>query len=235
MFTSLWEEFIRDSQVATFSTYLIILFKLLISFIEGLIIGIERKMRQQAIGMRTLILISVASTLLMILSIYLGKCFGGDSARLAAQVVSGIGFLGGGAIMRQGLNIRGLTSAATIWGAAALGLAVGAGLYIPSFIALGFFMIALIVLEKIESRYFPAERTKILTVTFKNEDINYQELHNVVENHGLIILSSDIDHRINEGRLEIKFSVRTPEDFDVLSLSHDIKALGKLEEFILSF
>ena len=123
--------------------------KLCLSFVCGFILGIERKSRQQTVGMRTLILISVSSTLLALLSSYMAlvnDIHQGDPSRIAAGVVSGIGFLGGGAILHQGLNIKGLTSAAIIWAAAALGLAIGSGLYIQSFAALAIIVFSLLIL-----------------------------------------------------------------------------------------
>lgn len=96
-----------------------------VSFICGFCLGIERKSRQHSVGIRTLVLISISSCLLSILSIYMAESFNvtGDPTRIAAGVASGIGFIGGGAIMRYGLNIRGLTTAAIIFTASAVGLA----------------------------------------------------------------------------------------------------------------
>ena len=97
----------------------------------GGLLGLERKSHNQVIGMRTLILICVSSTLLSILSVHMAKAEGfiatakGDPTRIAAGVVSGIGFLGGGAIMNQGLHIKGHTSAAKIWTATPYGQANG--------------------------------------------------------------------------------------------------------------
>ena len=93
------------------------------SFFCGLLLGFERKTRQHSVGMRTLILISVSSSLLAMLSSIITlepRVTGGDPTRVAAGVVTGIGFLGAGAILRQGMNIKGLTSAAIIWTAAAI-------------------------------------------------------------------------------------------------------------------
>ncbi|MBQ5647230.1 MAG: MgtC/SapB family protein, partial [Treponema sp.] len=122
------------------------------SFICGLLLGIERKTRQHPVGLRTLILISVSSTLLSIFSVFIANNpqFPGDPTRVAAGVVTGIGFLGGGAILHQGLNIKGLTSAAVIWTAAALGLACGTGQFFIVGITLFVALFALVVLEKIE-------------------------------------------------------------------------------------
>ncbi|MGP1587152.1 MAG: MgtC/SapB family protein [Treponemataceae bacterium] len=234
MNNTFWVEIFPELLKQDFPHFISITMKIVISFFAGLVLGIERKIRQQPIGMRTLILICVASTLLMILSIYLGDTYGGDRSRLAAQAVSGIGFLGGGAIIRQGLNVRGLNSSATIWGTSAIGLAIGAGLYVASAVALLFFLFALTFLDRVENKYFPQDRTKRLLLTFNNRDIDYNRLHKKVEKHGLVILSSDIDHRIEEGKIEIIFSVRAPEETDVIKLGDDLLQFGNLEEINLS-
>ena len=109
------------------------LLRLCLSLIAGGLIGFERESRRQPAGLRTHILISVGSTLLMLLSIYIPQHYfdmkSGDPGRIAAQVVSGIGFLGAGAIIKLGNNVKGLTTAASIWVVAGIGLALGAGLY----------------------------------------------------------------------------------------------------------
>jgi len=105
--------------------------RLVLGFLAGGLIGLERSSRRQVAGLRTHILIATGATLLMLLSIYIPQQFNpqgnNDPGRIAAQVVSGIGFLGAGAIIRLGNSIRGLTTAASLWFVAAVGLAVGAG------------------------------------------------------------------------------------------------------------
>ena len=231
---SFWEQVFFDTSALSLAEYLQIGFKIFLSFIAGFILGLERKIRQQAIGVRTVILISISSTLLMLLSLHMGKTYGSDSSRLAAQVVSGIGFLGGGAILRHGLNIRGLTSAATIWAASAIGLGIGAGMYIASILVLVVSVLSLVILEKFETKYFPAEVNKKLFLVFHNNKINFTKLHNIIESHGLIILNMDISKLINEQKLQITFSVRAPEELDILDLADKIKELGCLEEINLS-
>ena len=231
---SFWEQVFFDTSALSLAEYLQIGFKIFLSFIAGFILGLERKIRQQAIGVRTVILISISSTLLMLLSLHMGKTYGSDSSRLAAQVVSGIGFLGGGAILRQGLNIKGLTSAATIWAASAIGLTIGAGMYVAAIFVLIVLILALIILEKFETKYFPAERNKRLFLVFHNSKIDLEKLHSIIEKHGLIILSSDISKQINEKQLQITFSVKSPEEIDIFDLSDKIEELGNLEEINLS-
>lgn len=148
--------------IATFTS------RLAASLLCALVLGIERKTRQHTVGMRTLILIGLSSTLLCLLSTHLvGEGNAGDPTRVAAGVVTGIGFLGGGAIMRQGLNIRGLTSAAVIWTVAALGLVCGAGLFVPAIMVLAISLVSLVALEHTEGHY-STEMTKTLTITYSS-------------------------------------------------------------------
>ena len=110
-----------------------LLLRLTLSCILGGVIGYERQSRRKSAGLRTNVLVCLGSCLIMVLSeaLYLnveGRT-NADPARLAAQVVSGIGFLGAGAIMKEGLTVTGLTTAACLWVVAGVGLAVGAGFY----------------------------------------------------------------------------------------------------------
>ncbi|WP_407691396.1 MgtC/SapB family protein [Robertmurraya mangrovi] len=118
-----------------------ILMKLGVSAILGLVIGLERELKRKPVGLKTSLVISIVSCLLTIVSIESAYLFPGDEdvnitmdpLRLAAQIVSGIGFLGAGVILRRGNDsISGLTTAALIWGAAGIGIAVGAGFYIEA-------------------------------------------------------------------------------------------------------
>jgi putative Mg2+ transporter-C (MgtC) family protein len=118
-----------------------IITKLVISIVIGVIIGGEREYRNKSAGLRTIILICLGSTLFTILSVGIGDATG--ASRVAANIVTGIGFLGAGAIMREGLTISGLTTASTIWVAAALGMAVGAGEYALALYAMFFAFIVL--------------------------------------------------------------------------------------------
>ena len=111
-----------------------VLMRLVLSCVMGGIIGYERQARHKSAGLRTNILVCLGSCLVMLLSQSLYQAVEGktnaDPARLAAQVVSGIGFLGAGAIMKEGITVTGLTTAACLWVVAGVGLAVGAGFYV---------------------------------------------------------------------------------------------------------
>lgn len=211
--------------------------KLLASFICGFVLGIERKFRQQVVGMRTLILISVSSTLLSILSIYMAALTGqptGDPTRIAAGVVSGIGFLGGGAILRQGLNIKGLTSAAIMWTASALGLAIGAGLYIQSGVALVLLVFSLVVLEKVEERWFPAEQNKMIHLVYEENSLDLTKIKSILESSGLVVKDLNISKVMSQKQTILHYSVKSPREADLMALAEKLKSVAPLSEFSIT-
>ena len=123
--------------------------RLVTAALLGAALGIERELRQKDAGLRTNILIAVGSALFTIMSIEMAGP-AGDPTRIAAQIVTGIGFLGAGAIMRRENAVQGLTTAAAVWVNAAMGVAAGAGSYHLAFIATGITLAALMVLHPIE-------------------------------------------------------------------------------------
>lgn len=152
------------------------LLRLLVAMLLGVGIGLEREYRSdtpRAAGMRTLALVAMGSALFTLISAYGFGAFTSpvyartDPSRIAAQIVSGIGFLGAGAILLHKQIIRGLTTAAAIWGIAAVGMAIGLGLYIE---AIGASVLALAVLEllrPIESRLFPRHQQSRISIKLK--------------------------------------------------------------------
>ena len=139
----------------------------------GAAIGLEREIREREAGLRTHLLVSLGSALFTIVSAYGFHAFlssgqsvvRADPSRIAAQIVTGIGFLGAGAIIRQGLSVRGLTTAATLWVVAAIGLAAGAGYYSAAVITTVLVLVSLwplrILAYRIFLRYRP-ERERLL-------------------------------------------------------------------------
>ena len=116
----------------------------------GAVLGLEREWRQKPAGLRTNILIALGSALFMMVSIQFAGA-GGTSDRIAAQIVTGVGFLGGGAILRSGESIHGMTTAATIWVNAAIGMAAGAGQFGMATAATVVTLVVLAVLGPIEA------------------------------------------------------------------------------------
>ena len=133
-----------------------IIIRLVLAFVLGGVIGIEREKKRRTAGLRTHVLVSMGSCLIMLTSIHIFDIYKGltalDPARIAAGVVTGIGFLGGGAIIRSSHDVRGLTTAATIWVSAGIGLTAGAGFYLAAVVATLLSLVALVVLKKVEPR-----------------------------------------------------------------------------------
>ena len=132
-----------------------IIFKLALAGILGGLIGLERESLNRPAGLRTYTLVTVGSALAMIVSLDMYfqyyQTVNADPGRIAAQVISGIGFLGAGTIMREGATVRGLTTAAGLWVVACIGLAVGAGLYIQQLLLPFLFYLSLFILSNLKN------------------------------------------------------------------------------------
>lgn len=139
--------FLRDFNLCT------VILRLVLSLIIGGLIGLERERSRQAAGLRTHILVCMAATMTILVGIYAIKImdFDTDPLRIGAQVVSGIGFIGAGAIMvRSGRHIRGITTASGLWCTAAIGLALGIGFYEGAIFCVIFVMIVMIFVKKLD-------------------------------------------------------------------------------------
>jgi putative Mg2+ transporter-C (MgtC) family protein len=175
-----------------------LLLKLSLAVVLGGAIGLEREIKGKPAGLRTNILICLGSALLTDVSIHMGVVNGarwGDPARLAAQIVSGVGFLGAGTIMQSKGKITGLTSAATIWVVAAIGIGVGAGLYLEAAGAGALVTIVLGGLGKLEHRVRRARRSVRMVVRAVPSLVS-EELLDLIESQGIRVSSHEVfDHR----------------------------------------
>lgn len=210
--------------------------RIAISFFCGMCLGLERKSRQQTVGIRTLVLISVSCTLLSILSQYLAGCGNvkGDPTRIASTVVTGIGFIGGGAILRQGFNVRGITTAAIIFTSAALGLACGAKLYIPVIITLIVAMLVLYAMSILERKLFPAAKNKLVQMTFDGTDFNQTKLKEIMKANGLIIHDLNVEYSAEKNQTKLMYIVKTPDSLDAVSLAAELREVENLLDFSLT-
>ena len=195
-------------------------FKLLLSMVAGAAVGLNRERHKQPAGLRTHILICIGSALLMMLSIYIPQTYfdfkNGDPGRIAAQVVSGIGFLGAGAIIRLGNNVRGLTTAASIWLVSAVGLTIGAGLYIISLVTVLIAIFTLVILENIEKKFFPHVFMKTLVLSFENQHLHSEEVKKILRKQKIHFQIIDFTTSSNTLQSsEIKFLVKIPEHIDL--------------------
>lgn len=204
-------------------------FQLMLSMLLGSVVGFERRRRGQTAGVRTFSLIAMGSTLAMILSIYVPQRYDGaldgDITRIAAQVISGIGFLGAGAIIQMKGSVRGLTTAAGIWMVAAIGMAVGCGLYLISIIATGLILFILVLLERIEHHISARSETRIIRVRVAGILDNIDKYRDVLSETRVQLSNFyvDYDFENNETRLNLVVVIR--EDVDLVALFHSFKGL----------
>ena len=131
-----------------------VVFRLVLSCVLSGLIGLERQLRHRAAGLRTHILVCLGSTLIMLTSIYIFDIYkdkvSSDPARLAAGIITGIGFLGAGTIIRYGEEVKGLTTAASLWVVAAIGMGIGCGFYTASIATTIIVLLVLLLLRRIE-------------------------------------------------------------------------------------
>ncbi len=143
-------------------------FRLLLALLLGALVGAERKRKGQVAGIRTFALISMGACLAMLLSIYVPQEYmglkNGDPGRIAAQVITGIGFLGGGAMIQQKGAVRGLTTAAGIWITAIIGMAVGVGMYLASIICTLLIFTVIVGFNRFEHRIHLGQEMKVLSI-----------------------------------------------------------------------
>jgi putative Mg2+ transporter-C (MgtC) family protein len=198
-----------------------VLSKLLLATLLGGAIGLERELAGKSAGLRTNILICVGAALFTQLSIDVaqvghtadGRPFG-DTTRITAQIVSGIGFLGAGAILHGGGAVVGLTTAATIWVVGAIGAAVGAGSYVDALGATALIMLVLVGLRPVEQKLLLKRRRIHATVRVKL-GAPFEPLEKLIESHGVHIFSCRTFEHDTDRSFELEM-VGANKQFDVL-------------------
>lgn len=127
-----------------------LMLRLVVALLLGAVIGWERELQRMPAGFRTHSLVALGSAIFTVVSAYAFTGPGSDPTRIAAQVVSGVGFLGGGAILHYGGTVRGLTTAASLWAVAAVGMAAGAGLFFVATVSAVLVIVALEIFDRLE-------------------------------------------------------------------------------------
>lgn len=198
-----------------FISELDILIRLSTALLLGGLIGLEREQSNHAAGLRTNILVCLGACLLMLLSIYGFSDFVKeanvrvDPARLAAAVITGVGFLGAGTILFTGKSITGLTTAASLWVVAAIGLAVGAGFYFASACVTVMVLLTLWLFNKLEKRYIKGKREFIIKVQSSDISLLMSKLTGMLNDRNITVrkmhledVEEDDDRKAETGRTE---------------------------------
>ena len=212
--------------------------RLVLAAALGSVIGFERERLSWAAGLRTHMLACVGSTLIMIVSAFgFADVLGNqhvvlDPSRIAAQVVSGIGFLGAGAILLRGEIIRGLTTAASLWSVAAIGLAVGGGLYTASIAATIIILIILAGIKPIEKRFITVKQRRQLSLLVERGSMTFHTLHEALGPASprvkqFVMQQSDDDAQMDE----VMITLHRVSSTEYAAIRGQLRALQGVKEF----
>ncbi|KAB1970590.1 MgtC/SapB family protein [Lacticaseibacillus casei] len=191
--------------------------RLLVAAFCGFAIGFERKNRFKNAGIRTHMIVALGSALIMIVSKY-GffdilnlKNIALDPSRVAAQIVSGVSFLGAGAILVRHNNVNGLTTAAGVWTTAAVGMAIGAKLYILGLSATALVLGIQVVLHH-HYRWLPSGDNGVLTIRIRNEGFDMEHMRQTLGKYHIKVLNVSIKHEGDEVKMSLHVESRANED-----------------------
>ena len=222
--------------------FLIITLRICGAMLIGAIIGLERSFHGRPAGFRTHALVCMSSALLMLVTVYQSQwmtqvaidAIRTDPTRMAQGIMTGIGFLGAGVIFKEGLTVRGLTTAASIWVTASIGILAGIGFWLPAIVGTIATLLVLGAFRVIESR-MPSEFYAHYHVRFRRDAVMDEDaLRILINRHGFTI--ANIHSRlIEEGRLfEYRMVIRTRERSGAQALSKHLLELPEVVEFRIS-
>ncbi|MDQ8738922.1 MgtC/SapB family protein [Paenibacillus sp. LHD-38] len=211
-----------------------ILLRLMLALLLGGLVGFEREQSNHAAGLRTNILVCLGSCLLMLLSMYGFSAFVDepnvrvDPARLAAAVITGIGFLGAGTILFTGKSITGLTTAASLWVVSAIGLAVGAGFYFASATATIMVLVTLWAFNKLEKRYISAKKEHLIKIKSNDLSQAMMDINSLLTDRKIVMrkmLLEECEADENGGQVMLQLYITLPKSEALLVLLDSIKHL----------
>ncbi|NLN70654.1 MAG: MgtC/SapB family protein [Chloroflexi bacterium] len=194
-----------------------IFLRLLVGAVLGGVIGFERELHDQPAGLRTHMILVIGATLAMVLSVNLGHIYGlegayFDPARLAAQVISGIGFLGAGAILRYGYTVRGLTTATSLWTMAIVGLTVGAGYYLVGVLATLLMLFTLSLVNVIANRFVRIEVSHHILIEADYRKDLVKTIKKTIKKTSNNLVSFKMQKNVTNTRLRVQVVMRMSSD-----------------------
>ena len=212
--------------------------KLLLSMLLGCLVGYQRKRRGQTAGVRTFSLIAMGATLAMILSIYVPQEYlglkNGDPGRIAAQVVTGIGFLGAGAIIQMKGSVRGLTTAAGIWMVATIGMAVGVGMYAISIIATLLILFILAQLERFERHVSLGSEARIIRLKVGEIVKDIDHYRTILAQFRVSLTKFYVDYDFDGNVTNLNLVVLVPENVNYIHLFRRLRTVYPTKSITLS-
>lgn len=207
-----------------------IIVRLVMAVILGGFIGLERERlhagyRTSSAGFRTHILVCIGSAICMVVSEEMHFQFQGDAARIAAQVVSGIGFLGAGAIIKEGPFVRGLTTAASLWVVASLGLACGAGYYLIATLGTMLVLFALVLLGAFERLLRGRGSWNTLRVAIRDHPEQIDAISSYFEEHAGIIKKIEVNKTSDQGIVLLEVCFKNLPGSNIVDIMHKLAVM----------
>jgi len=214
-----------------------IIIRLVLGAILGGIIGFERQTHGRPAGFRTQLLVCMASVLIMIVSEYYQHLsymdpsyVRVDPGRIAAGAITGVGFLGAGVILRMGITIQGLTTAACLWMVSAIGLAVGGGLYLAGIAACALTLFSLLVLRVVE-RKMPRLVFKFLTIIA--DDSIEEDIKSVLKAHNSRTASIDYEKDVLKGEITYNITISLKYDVPIKAILDEISSIKSVKKVVI--
>lgn len=212
--------------------------RMLLALLLGSLVGAERKHKGQIAGIRTFALISMGACLAMLLSIYVPQEYmglkNGDPGRIAAQVITGIGFLGGGAMIQQKGAVRGLTTAAGIWITAILGMAVGVGMYFASIMCTVLIFVVVVGFNRFEHRIHIGQETKVISIRTEGIVTSITPYRELLEHEGVHISTFYIEQNFEKNITELNLVVLVRTKIKMMGILNSLQTLRKTQSITLS-
>lgn len=212
--------------------------RLVLSLALGAVIGAERKHKGQIAGVRTFALISLGACLAMLLSIYVPQVYlglkNGDPGRIAAQVITGIGFLGGGAMIQSKGSVRGLTTAAGIWMTAITGMAIGVGMYSAAIGATVLCMLVLIGFESYEKRHRYGAESRVINVSVKGIVSDITPYRRAFEQNDIHLSTYYVECDYEEQTSVLSFVIQSQVHSDYLPVFRELEQVAITRSITLS-
>jgi putative Mg2+ transporter-C (MgtC) family protein len=212
------------------------------AWLAGSLIGLDRSYHEKPAGFRTHSLVCVASAVLMLVTAWQWQWIGdvpmetlrADPQRIAQGIMTGIGFLGAGAIFRDNLAVRGLTTAASVWMTASLGILYGAGMYYPAFLGTAITLITLTLLHKVENKFPLRVHAQHFLRFAKDDALSKDEVYALLQRHKFKVVQMSYHLADKGAAVEYRMTIRTSHEDNLESLAKELLTMPVVQEFQLA-
>ncbi len=203
------------------------LIKIIICFFLTSVIGLQRSANNKPAGFGTHVIIGISSTLIVLASTYMSKYYDMDASRIPAQLLAGVGFIGAGAILTNGVNVKGITTAASIFAVTCIGIAVGTGYYFGAILATLIIFLMLVFSHDFSDRFDHYEDVTVTININNKKNDTIKNIEKLLKQRNINILG--IHNKNNIVKLSLNFDSNKINNSDILELLNNIKDISDVE------